>query len=64
MPKLTASKSKSKKGVQKTVSGNVSKFHQTDRYKEMKGKYGAAKANKIAVAAAYTAARGGRKKKK
>lgn len=57
MPKLTKGKSR------KNVSSNVSKFHQTDRYKTMKSKYGAKKANKIAVAAAFTASRGKRKKR-
>lgn len=60
MPKLLASKSK--KSVGKTVSSNVSRFHQTDRYKTVAKKYGKAKANKIAVAAAYTAARGRKKR--
>jgi hypothetical protein len=46
------------------VSKNVSRFHQTGRGKQMVKKYGKAKANKIAVAAALTAARGARKRKR
>lgn len=42
---------------QKVVSQNISEFHKGDRYAQMKGKYGKAKADKIAVAAALSNAR-------
>lgn len=42
---------------QKVVSGNIRELHKGPRYKANVRKFGKAKANKIAVAAAFSAAR-------
>jgi len=48
------------------VSENISELHRGPRYKKNVRKFGKAKANKIAIAAAYSGARrsGGKRKKK
>jgi hypothetical protein len=43
---------------------NIAEFHHGERYEKMKAKYGTAKANKIAVAAGFRAARENRGSKK
>ena len=63
MPKLRkAPKGASKKVRQRVVSKNVKRFSKTTRFKKAVKARGKKAAIKQAVAAAYTAARGGRKR--
>lgn len=46
----------------KNVSRNISELHKGPRYAANKKRFGAKKANKIAIAAAYSASRGGKRR--
>lgn len=61
---LKTTRAKTKKGRQRVISANIDELHGGPRYKANVGKFGKAKADKIAVAAGINAAKPKRKKRK
>jgi hypothetical protein len=64
MPLRKAPKGSSKKTRQRVASANISEMHKSSQFKKVARKFGKARANRMAVAAGLSAARGGRKRKK
>ena len=64
MPLRRAPKGASKKRRQAVASANIREMHKSSRFKKVARKFGKARANRMAVAAGLSAARGGRKRKK
>jgi hypothetical protein len=61
---MKKSRGKSRKSVQKTASSNIAEFHHGKRYEQIKRSHGKAVADRVAVAAGFNAARGGKKKRR
>lgn len=64
MPLKKAPKGASKRTRQRVTSSNIREMHKSSRFKKVARKFGKARANKMAVAAGLSAARGGRKRRK
>lgn len=64
MPLRKAPKGASRKTRQKISSANIREMHKSSRFKKVARKFGKARANKMAIAAGLSAARGGRKRRK
>lgn len=64
MPLRKAPKGSSKRTRQKIASANIREMHTSSRFKKVARKFGKARANKMAIAAGLSAARGGRKRRK
>lgn len=64
MPLRKARKGSSKTTRQRVASANISEMHKSSRFEKVARKFGKARANRMAVAAGLSAARGGRKRKK
>ena len=64
MPLRRAPKGSSKKTRQRVASANIRKMHKSSRFKKVARKFGKARANRMAVAAGLSAARGGRKRRR
>lgn len=64
MPLRKARKGASKKRRAAVASANIREMHTSSRFKKVTRKFGKARANKMAVAAGLSAARGGRKRRK
>lgn len=63
MPMRVAPRGASAKARKSIVGSNIREFHGGPRYASLRRKYGAKKANKIAVAAGFAASRRGRKRR-
>jgi len=64
MPLRKAPKGSSKKTRNRVASANIREMHKSSRFKAVARKFGKARANRMAVAAGLSAARGGRKRKR
>jgi hypothetical protein len=64
MPLRKARKGASKKARNRVAGSNIREMHKSTRYRSAVRKFGKARANRMAVAAGLSAARGGRKRKK
>jgi hypothetical protein len=64
MPLRKAPKGASKKTRNKISSANIREMHKSSRFAKVKRKFGAKRANRMAVAAGLSAMRGGRKRRK